>query len=92
MVSIGPTVYIRGVLSSCCLPGGVSILTFIGSILVLNLGDCEITIGNDPSSTICYNYPLISRQQARLVYNKGIWVIQDLNSKYGTYANNVSIF
>lgn len=54
-------------------------------------GDCEITIGNDPSSTICYNYPLISRQQARLVYNKGIWVIQDLNSKYGTYANNVAI-
>lgn len=54
-------------------------------------GDCEITIGNDPQATICYNYPLVSRQQARLIYNKGIWVVQDLNSKYGTYANNVAI-
>ena len=38
IVSIGPTVYIKGVLSSSVFPGGVSILTFIGSIFVLNLG------------------------------------------------------
>ena len=51
----------------------------------------EILIGNDSRSPISYNYPLVSRQQARLVYSNGIWVIQDLNSKYGTYVNNVAI-
>lgn len=54
-------------------------------------GDCELIIGNDPQSTICYNYPLVSRQQTRLIYNKGGWVVQDLNSKYGTYANNEAV-
>ena len=54
-------------------------------------GDCELIIGNDPQSTICYNYPLVSRQQTRLIYNKGSWVVQDLNSKYGTYANNEAV-
>lgn len=53
--------------------------------------DCEITIGNDTQSTICYNYPLVSRQQARLIYSKGSWIVQDLNSKYGTYANNMAV-
>ena len=51
----------------------------------------EITIGNDPKNTIYYNYPLVSKQQARLIYNNGKWVIQDLNSKYGTYVNNQAI-
>ena len=51
----------------------------------------EILIGNDSRSQIFYNYPLVSRQQARLVYNNKKWVIQDLNSKYGTYVNNIAI-
>ena len=51
----------------------------------------EITIGNDKKNTIYYNYPLVSKQQTRLIYNNGKWVIQDLNSKYGTYVNNVAI-
>ena len=51
----------------------------------------EILIGNNSSAAINYNYPLVSRQQARLIYNNGKWVIQDLNSKYGTYVNNVAI-
>ena len=51
----------------------------------------EIVIGNDPKAHINYNYPLVSKQHARLIYNKGKWVVQDLNSKYGTYANNVAI-
>ena len=51
----------------------------------------EIIIGNDQNAHISYAYPLVSKQQARLIYNGGTWVVQDLNSKYGTYVNNVAI-
>lgn len=51
----------------------------------------ELIIGSDHNCDICYAYPLVSKQQARLIYNGGTWVIQDLNSKYGTYVNNVAI-
>ena len=51
----------------------------------------EILIGNNSEAAINYNYPLVSRQQARMIYSNGKWVIQDLNSKYGTYVNNVAI-
>ena len=51
----------------------------------------EILIGNNTEAPISYNYPLVSRQQARLIYNNGKWIIQDLNSKYGTYVNNSAI-
>ena len=51
----------------------------------------DILIGTDNRAQIYYNYPLISRQQARLVYNNNKWVIQDLNSKYGTYVNNIAV-
>ena len=51
----------------------------------------EIIIGNDHRAHINYNYPLVSKQHARLIYNNNSWVVQDLNSKYGTYVNNVAI-
>ncbi len=51
----------------------------------------EVLIGNDQAANISYAYPLVSKQHARLVYNNGTWMIQDLNSKYGTYVNNVAI-
>ncbi len=51
----------------------------------------ELIIGNDPKAHINYNFPLVSKQHARLIYSQGKWVIQDLNSKYGTYANNIAI-
>ena len=50
-----------------------------------------ITIGNEDKNTIYYNYPLVSKQHARLIYNNGKWTIQDLNSKYGTYVNNEAV-
>ena len=55
------------------------------------LSQKEILIGTDNRAQICYNYPLVSRQHARLIYNNGIWVVQDLGSKYGTYVNNQAI-
>ena len=51
----------------------------------------EIIIGNDAKAAISYAYPLVSKEQARLIYNGGSWVVQDLNSKYGTYVNNRAI-
>ena len=61
-------------------------------ILKLYVGNQkEVLIGTDNRAEIYYNYPLVSRQQTRLIYNNGIWIAQDLNSKYGTYVNNVSI-
>ena len=48
----------------------------------------EIIIGNGNSCHINYNYPLVSKLQARLIYNNNIWYIEDLESKYGTYVNN----
>ncbi len=51
----------------------------------------EIIIGNDDKANIYYNYPLVSKQHSRLIYNKKEWIIQDLNSKYGTYVNNTAI-
>ena len=51
----------------------------------------EILIGNDATANINYSYPLVSKQQAKLIYNEGKWAIQDLNSRYGTYVNNLSI-
>ena len=53
--------------------------------------DGELLIGNDSNSAIYYAHPLVSKQHARLIYNKKQWIIQDLNSKYGTYVNNASI-
>ena len=50
-----------------------------------------IIIGNDPGSHINYSYPLVSRQHAKLFYENGVWKIQDLNSKYGTYVNDIAI-
>ena len=51
----------------------------------------ELLIGSDQNSHISYAYPLVSKQQARLIYSNGVWTIQDLNSKYGTYVNNVAV-
>ena len=51
----------------------------------------ELLIGNYGKAPICFNYPLVSREHAKLTYNDGVWVVQDLNSKYGTYVNSIAI-
>ena len=62
------------------------------NIIKLGVQDSQtIMIGNDSKSQICYKHPLISFQQARLIYNNKQWIIQDLNSKYGTFVNNKAI-
>ena len=51
----------------------------------------EFLIGNDQRASIAYLNPLVSPQHAKLTLNNGVWQITDLNSKYGTYVNNVAI-
>ena len=56
---------------------------------IIRAGD--ILIGNDFNAHINYNHTLVSKQHAKLNYNNGIWTIQDLSSKYGTYVNNTAV-
>ncbi len=58
-------------------------------LLVLREGD--ILIGNDAHAHINYNNSLVSKQHAKLSFQNGLWTIEDLNSKYGTYVNNIAI-
>ena len=51
----------------------------------------EFLIGNDQRASIAYLNPLVSPQHAKLIIQNGKWSILDLNSKYGTYVNNVAI-
>lgn len=53
--------------------------------------DGEFIIGNDSKAHINYSYPLVSKQHTKLIYSNGSWSVQDLNSKYGTYANNLAV-
>ena len=53
--------------------------------------ETELLIGNNSKAPICFNYPLVSRDHAKLTYNNGVWVIQDLESKYGTYVNSIAV-
>ena len=55
------------------------------------VGKTELLIGTDNRADIVFNYPLVSRQQAKLINNNGVWIVQDLNSKYGTYVNNTAV-
>ena len=51
----------------------------------------ELLIGNYNKAAICFSFPLVSREHAKLIYNNGVWVVQDLNSKYGTYVNSMAV-
>ena len=52
----------------------------------------QILIGKNPMCKIIYNLPTVSDQHARIFYNNGIWQIEDLNTKFGTYVNNERIY
>jgi pSer/pThr/pTyr-binding forkhead associated (FHA) protein len=47
----------------------------------------QITIGRDPTNTITINDAEISRRHARLAYQGGKYVLEDLGSTNGTFVN-----
>ena len=51
----------------------------------------DFVIGSGNQTHITYSYPYVSKQHAKLTYTNGNWIIQDLNSKYGTYVNNQAV-
>lgn len=57
----------------------------------LRIKSGEILIGNNPNAQINYNYPLVSKEHAKLVFSNNVWYVQDLNSQYGTYVNNLAV-
>src|SRR5512139_3096417 len=47
----------------------------------------QITIGRDPTNSITINDAEISRRHARLTYQGGKYVLEDLGSTNGTFVN-----
>jgi len=50
-----------------------------------------IYIGRSPSSDIVINDKKSSRSHARIIYINGLYMVEDLNSKNGTYVNGSKI-
>jgi pSer/pThr/pTyr-binding forkhead associated (FHA) protein len=48
----------------------------------------KATIGRHPQCNLFVNQPSVSRRHARLAYEHGEWVIEDLKSSNGTFVNN----
>lgn len=48
----------------------------------------ELTIGSSPNNAITYNSPFLAPIHAKLTFQNGLWTIQNLDNKYGTYVNN----
>ena len=46
------------------------------------------TIGRHPQCTLFVNQPSVSRRHARLWFENGSWVVEDLKSSNGTFVNN----
>ncbi len=51
----------------------------------------EINIGSENTNEIVYNLQVIGKQNTKLLYKDNIWKIIDLDSKFGTYLNGISI-
>lgn len=49
------------------------------------------TIGRDKSNSISINDKFMSKFHARIIYDEGMYFLEDLNSANGTYLNNEKI-
>ncbi len=54
---------------------------------VFDLEGMVITIGRDSGNEVVVNDPEVSRKHARLTFQGGTWVIEDLGSTNGTFVN-----
>lgn len=57
----------------------------------LEFEDRSVTIGRHPDCDIIIDDASVSRQHARIESENGVYFIEDLNSRNGTYLNNESI-
>lgn len=51
----------------------------------------EISIGSDASNEIVYNLQVVGKQNTKLLFTNNKWIVKDLDSKFGTYVNGISI-
>ncbi len=51
----------------------------------------EFTVGSVGDNAISCNNPLISPNHIKLKYQGNQWFLRDLNSKYGTFVNGISV-
>lgn len=54
---------------------------------IVMLGEGEFMIGRDPASSFAISDPEVSRHHARLTFQSGFYVLEDLNSTNGTFVN-----
>lgn len=68
------------------------ILKFEDRILrEIPVGQSAVTIGRLPNNTVAIDNPAVSGQHARLVVEGGQYILEDLNSRNGTFVNNQPI-
>lgn len=68
------------------------ILKFEDRILrEIPVGQSPVTIGRLPNNTVAIDNPAVSGQHARLVVEGGQYILEDLNSRNGTFVNNQPI-
>lgn len=51
----------------------------------------EINIGTENTNEIVYNLQVVGKQNTKLTFKDNTWRIFDLESKFGTYLNGVSV-
>ncbi|HKZ53274.1 MAG TPA: FHA domain-containing protein [Candidatus Acidoferrales bacterium] len=55
------------------------------------VGQSPVTIGRLPNNTVAIDNPAVSGQHARVVVEGGQYILEDLNSRNGTFVNNQPI-
>jgi Nif-specific regulatory protein len=58
---------------------------------IFSLTDADITIGREPSNSICIADPLLSRQHCRITREGEVFKLYDLGSSNGTFVNGVPV-
>jgi hypothetical protein len=51
----------------------------------------ELTVGRHPACDVVLSDPSVSRRHARLRFRDGTWMLQDLDSRNGTWVNDVRV-
>jgi len=51
----------------------------------------EINIGSDPINEIVYDLQIVEKHNTKIIYSNNKWFVVDLESKFGTYVNGISV-
>jgi ABC-type multidrug transport system ATPase subunit/pSer/pThr/pTyr-binding forkhead associated (FHA) protein len=69
----------------------LTIKTGTDSGKVVELGQGELVIGRSAPAGLIINHPEVSRRHARLVFQQGNYLLEDLGSSNGTFVNGQQI-